>query len=79
MRRAAARNSRALPLEDLVGRASCGTLSLVLPAALEGELLASAHAAGLHLRRLCRVRTTERKPPKRIYALDVQENAVELP
>ena len=68
VRRAAARNSRALPLEDLVGRASCGTLSLVLPAALEGELLASAHAAGLHLRRLCRVRTTERKPPKRILA-----------
>ncbi|MBR4710196.1 MAG: methyltransferase [Bacteroidaceae bacterium] len=68
VRRAAARNSRALPLEDLVGRASCGTLSLVLPAALEGELLASAHAAGLHLRRLCRVRTTERKAPKRILA-----------
>ena len=68
VRRAAARNCRALPLEDLVGRASCGTLSLVLPAALEGELLASAHAAGLHLRRLCRVRTTERKPPKRILA-----------
>lgn len=68
VRRATARNSRALPLEDLVGRASCGTLSLVLPAALEGELLASAHAAGLHLRRLCRVRTTERKPPKRILA-----------
>jgi tRNA1Val (adenine37-N6)-methyltransferase len=68
VRRAAARNSRALPLEDLVGRASCGTLSLVLPAALEGELLASAHAEGLHLRRLCRVRTTERKPPKRILA-----------
>ncbi len=68
VRRAAARNSRALPLEDLVGRASCGTLSLVLPAALEGELLASAHAAGLQLRRLCRVRTTERKPPKRILA-----------
>ena len=68
VRRAAARNSRALPLEDLVRRASCGTLSLVLPAALEGELLASAHAAGLHLRRLCRVRTTERKPPKRILA-----------
>lgn len=68
VRRAAARNSRALPLEDLVGRASCGTLSLVLPAALEGELLASAHAAGLRLRRLCRVRTTERKPPKRILA-----------
>jgi tRNA1Val (adenine37-N6)-methyltransferase len=68
VRRAAARNSRALPLEDLVGRASCGTLSLVLPAALEGELLASAHAAGLHLRRLCRVRTTERKSPKRILA-----------
>ncbi len=68
VRRAAARNSRALPLEDLVGRASCGTLSLVLPAALEGELLALAHAEGLHLRRLCRVRTTERKPPKRILA-----------
>ena len=68
VRRAAARNSRALPLEYLVGRASCGTLSLVLPAALEGELLASAHAAGQHLRRLCRVRTTERKPPKRILA-----------
>lgn len=68
VRRAAARNSRALPLEALVARASCGTLSLVLPAALEGELLASAHAAGLHLRRLCRVRTTERKPPKRILA-----------
>lgn len=68
VRRAAARNSRALPLEALVGRASCGTLSLVLPAALEGELLASAHAAGLHLRRLCRVHTTERKPPKRILA-----------
>ncbi len=68
VRRAAARNSRALPLEALVGRASCGTLSLVLPAALEGELLASAHAAGLHLRRLCRVRTTERKSPKRILA-----------
>lgn len=68
VRRAAARNSRALPLEALVGRASCGTLSLVLPAALEGELLTSAHAAGLHLRRLCRVRTTERKPPKRILA-----------
>jgi len=68
VRRAAARNSRALPLEALVGRASCGTLSLVLPAALEGELLASAHAAGLHLRRLCRVRTTERKAPKRILA-----------
>lgn len=68
VRRAAARNSRALPLEALVGRASCGTLSLVLPAALEGELLASAHAAGLHLRRFCRVRTTERKPPKRILA-----------
>lgn len=68
VRRAAARNSRALPLEALVARASCGTLSLVLPAALEGELLASAHAAGLHLRRLCRVRTTERKAPKRILA-----------
>lgn len=68
VRRAAARNSRALPLEDLVGRASCGTLSLVLPAALEGELLALAHAEGLHLRRLCRVRTTERKPHKRILA-----------
>ena len=68
VRRAAARNSRALPLEALVGRASCGTLSLVLPAALECELLASANAAGLHLRRLCRVRTTERKLPKRILA-----------
>ena len=68
VRRAAARNSRALPLEALVARASCGTLSLVLPAALEGELLASANAAGLHLRRLCRVRTTERKAPKRILA-----------
>ena len=68
LRRAAARNHRSLPLEALVEHTAGGSLSLVLPAALEGELLALAHSAGQHLRRLCRVRTTLRKAPKRILA-----------
>lgn len=78
LRRAAARNSRALPLEQLLERCAQGTLSLVLPATLEGELLSLAHAARLHLRRLCRVRTTERKAPKRLLA-ELSPEAAEAP
>lgn len=70
--RAVARNNRSMSLDRLVElfarrlKGSSGTCSMVLPSVLEQRITELAHLNGLHLRRLCRVKTTPRKQPKRI-------------
>ena len=68
VRRATARHSSALPLDALVKHVARdrATLSLILPTALEPAFLALCHSESLHLHRICHVRTTEHKMPKRV-------------
>lgn len=69
--RAQARNAACLPLDALMRKASQllatdGTLSLIVPYAVMGELVSAAMASGLSLCRRMTVRTVQRKPPKRV-------------
>lgn len=69
--RAMARSQTFLPLSSLIqGAASLlrpgGTFALVLPAGFEAEVEYLAIASRMQLRRICRVRTSPRKPPTRI-------------
>lgn len=70
--RAVARNNKSMSLDRLVEMfarhltGNSGTCSLVLPSVLEQRITELAHLNGLHIRRLCHVKTTPRKQPKRI-------------
>ena len=75
-RRAAARHHSALPLNSLVRYVKGSTLSIILPAQQKSAFLALCHSEGMHLRRICYVRTTERKEPKRIM-MEVAPTAAE--
>lgn len=64
--RATARHSSHLPLPAIIKHVGMSPLSVILPSTQEAHFLALCHSEGLHLRRICRVRTTERKVPKRV-------------
>lgn len=70
-RRTLARHADTLPLGDLMACTArlltpTGTLSVVLPAEARGEAETLGLLAGLRLSRVCHVRTSERKPPRRV-------------
>lgn len=65
-RRATARHHSALPLESLVRYIKGSCLSIIFPTQQEPSFLALCHSEGMHLRRICYVRTTEHKEPKRV-------------
>lgn len=69
--RALARNSKCLPFSDLIRKVSClladeGTFSVIIPYLSMTEFVACCLSEGLHLCRRCIVRTTARKPPRRV-------------
>ncbi len=70
-KRNAARHNDTLKLRELMScvdrlLASEGLFSLILPAESETELMAEAEHVGLYVQRICRVKTTERKPVSRL-------------
>ena len=72
-REAEARHSCSLSYRDILRFAARrlsphGTLSLILPAQSESELLRFAASCGLNLFRIVRIRTTPKKPFRRIIA-----------
>lgn len=73
IREAAARHSCSLSYRDILRFAARrlsphGTLSLILPAQSESELIRFAASCGLNLFRIVRIRTTPKKPFRRIIA-----------
>ncbi len=76
LRRAVARHHSALPLESLVRYVKGSFLSIILPAQQESAFLALCHSEGMHLRRVCSIRTTGYKEPKRIM-MEVAPTAAE--
>ena len=72
-RESAARHTMSMSYRDICAAARDilapeGTLSMILPADVEKELVRTAASFGLYLSRIVRIRTTERKPVKRIVA-----------
>ena len=69
--RSLARNSAALPFPDLIRKvarllAPDGTFSVIIPAQSMSLFAALCMTEGLSLSRRCLVKTTERKPPRRV-------------
>ena len=69
--RALARNSKSLPFSDLIRKASClladdGMFSVIIPYHSMTEFIVCCLSERLHLCRRCIVRTTARKPPRRV-------------
>lgn len=75
-RRATARHHSSLPLNSLVTYIKGSSLSIILPAQQESSFLSLCHSNGMHLSRICHVRTTEKKEPKRVM-MEVTSAAVE--
>lgn len=72
-RESAARHTMSMSYRDICAAARDilapeGTLSMILPAEVENELVRTTASFGLYLHRIVRIRTTERKPVKRIVA-----------
>jgi tRNA1Val (adenine37-N6)-methyltransferase len=76
LRRATARHHSALPLDSLVKYIKGSGLSIILPSQQESSFLSLCHSYGMHLNRICYVRTTEKKEPKRVM-MEVTASAVE--
>lgn len=83
-RESAARHTLSLSYREICASAKIlldvgGELAVILPAEVEKELVRTAASFGLHLQRIVRIRTTERKPVKRIVASFVKgERPAEL-
>lgn len=70
-RRTAARHTSSLTYEELMiaaGRtlSDCGEISVIIPTDCMDSMNSAAAIVGLHPKRICYVKTTERKPAKRV-------------
>lgn len=80
--RALARNNSSLPFAKLLPKVSSllandGTFSVIIPSQLMQELVGLCLAVSLHLQRCCLIRTTMKKPPRRVLlAFTANKSAV---
>jgi len=90
IQRIQARHNDSLPFRDLI-RCSYrllsddGTLSLILPAEAKSDIDAEAIAVGFAPSRICRLKTSEKKPPKRVlleyskqYTSEIEDSVLSL-
>ena len=69
--RAMARNNRSMPFAELVPKVASllregGSFSVIIPSQLATDFISLCLAENLHLQRRCQVRTTAKKPPRRV-------------